>query len=692
MAVPSSLLRRLHPRFRAWLRDVGMGDDLSFSAYYAEHEISSGAAARDLAQDLGLPETEVPKIQDDIRALATAAQARLRAIQAGFSRADSAVLYFRDKKRTYEETLERQWSLIERRELQEQRRQTPPPPVRPLYGSRLRKAEALEGDPQARQKAEEAERKKWMDKLLAGLRAVGAPSVEKAALSKHAAELLELQIGTKRAGTLRARVRSWSKYREWLQLAHGLNHPRDDFQFLDYVLDRRAEPSSRGTLSGIYDTLRFVERAMGLELGERVTEREYIKSAMRGILQATPTAVGRQRGPAQAPLTWCLIELERVVVSRERANYERMLAWWLLVSAWAVLRFDDHRGVETGGILATELGIDIMMSRTKTTGGDKSVGKRQGFVAWVAWLAESEWLDVGWKVWQTEAPWERDYLLVTPTPEGGCRARELRYGEYAGRMRRLLSSLTVGEFGAAGSHLAAYWQPHSWRAFLPSALMAIGAPVKTLNWLAAWKPQAGERYVRTQREQTRHMQIAVVRVIRAHLHGDDPLGEKANIAALRSHLHDRGVGDDDIGAIAQGLTCFPGAAVDQALWTQVTEGTCAGQLPEGDSVAVEPETTYDHDCDDFRPRWANGYVISISGNRRIRRLHKLGQCYRVPGVHYVRFEECGLELPSATLYNQYCKDCWRRDQPGSSSDPPRRSSSQSAGSTSSSSTSSGDSA
>ncbi len=668
-----------------------MEDNLSFSAYFSEHEISSGSAARDLVSDLGLPATAVPKIQEDVRALASAAQARLRAVHAGFSRADPAELYYLNKKRTREEMLDRQWSQIERRELQEQRRQTPPPPARPLYGSRLRKAEALEGDPQARQKAEEAERKKWMSRLVEGLRAVGAPSVVKASLSKHAVELLELQIGSKRAGTLRARVRSWGKYREWLQLAYGIDHPRDDYQFLDYVLDRRAEPCSRGTLTGILDTLRFVERAMGLELGERITEREYVKNAMRGILQATPSAVGRQRGPAQAPLTWCLIELERVVVSLERPGYERMLAWWLLVSAWAVLRFDDHRGMETGGIRVTDLGIDIVMSRTKTTGGDKSVGKRPGFVAWGAWLSESEWLDVGWKVWQAEAPWERDYLLVTPTSGGGCRARELKYGEYAGRMRRLLSSLPVNEFGAAGSHLAAYWQPHSWRAFLPSALAAIGAPAKTLGWLAAWKPQAGERYVRTQREQTRLMQIAVARVIRAHLHGDDPLGEKANIAALRSHLLERGMSNDDVHLIAQGLTCFPGCAVDQALWSQVVDEPTTVQVPEGESASVDPETVLEHDCDDFRPRWPNGYVISISNNRRIRRLHKLGQCYRVPGTHYVRFEECGLELPSADLYNQYCRDCWRRDQPGSSSNTPRRGSSQSATSTSSSSSTSEDS-
>ncbi len=666
-APPAALLRRLHPKFLGWLRDVGLAENLGFASYFSEEEIAGGTAARQMLGDLGLAQHELPKISEDVAALSAAVQARLRALHNNFVYRDPAELYYEHKKRARDESLSKQWIQIERRELQDQRAQPPPPPARPLYGSRLQRAQAMMGDPEARHKAEEAERRKWLRRLIDGLRAVEAPSIAKAAGSKYALELVELQVGPKRAGTLRTRVRGWSKYRDWLQLAYGLSHPRESFHVLDYLLDRRAEPASRGTLSGIMDTLRFVERAMGLELRQRMTEDEYVKTAVRGILQSTPAAVGRNRGPAHSPLVWCIVGLERVVVAEDRANYDRMLSWWLLLSSWAVLRFDDHRGIETGGVTMGDLGVDVIMSRTKTTGGDKAVAQRPGFVSWGSWIAESSWIETGWRLWQEEAPWTRDYLLVTPGPGEACQAREIKYGEYAGRMRSLLASLEVPGFGAAGAHVASYWQPHSWRAFLPSALAAIGAPAKVLGWLAAWKVQAGERYVRTQREQTRLAQITVARILRAHLQGGDPVGEKANLVSLESHLAERGMNQDDVEAVIRGVACYPGEAVDQILWPQVAEELGQAHVHKDVPPTSEPAEAIGDDAE-FRPRWADGYVISVSDNRRIRRLHKLGLCYRVPGTHYTRFEECGTELPPPESYNQYCKDCWRRDRPGSSTD------------------------
>ncbi len=418
--------------------------------------------------------------------------------------------------------------------------------------------QALEGDPQARAKAEEQVRQKWLGVLVQVLKSLEAPSVRKAAASKHAAELIGLQVGTQRARTLRLRVRSWCSMRAWLRSAYGIGHPREAHHFLDYMMDKRAEPCSRGTLQQILSTLRFAEKAIGLQMENRISEDVYLKTAAAGIINATASRAGHKaRGPAQSPMMWCIVGLERMVMNGDGDVYGRMLAWWLLVSSWSVLRFDDHRGLASSGICQGALGVSLQFDRTKTTGCDKSVSTRPGLVAWGAWMVEEHWLRTGASLWEEHAPWPRDYFLTQPGRDTVCRPRELGYTEYAGRMRALISNLTVSGYGEAGAAVASFWQPHSWRAFLPSATGAIGAPSELLKWIAAWTAKSGDAYVRTHKEKTQVLQCTCARIMRAYLGADDPLGEHESADKLRRHLEDRGVAAEEVDKIIEGVRMYP---------------------------------------------------------------------------------------------------------------------------------------
>jgi len=57
------------------------------------------------------------------------------------------------------------------------------------------------------------------------------------------------------------------------------------------------------------------------------------------------------------------------------------------------------------------------------------------------------------------------------------------------------------------------------------------------------------------------------------------------------------------------------------------------------------------------PATERGYVISL-GKKDWRRLHYLGGCSRVPGVHYLRFELLGEAQPPEDAYDDYCGQCW----------------------------------
>ena len=52
-----------------------------------------------------------------------------------------------------------------------------------------------------------------------------------------------------------------------------------------------------------------------------------------------------------------------------------------------------------------------------------------------------------------------------------------------------------------------------------------------------------------------------------------------------------------------------------------------------------------------------GFVVSIS-KLGWRRLHYLGGCSRVPGVHYLSFDLLGEAAPTPDLYDDTCRQCW----------------------------------
>ena len=76
------------------------------------------------------------------------------------------------------------------------------------------------------------------------------------------------------------------------------------------------------------------------------------------------------------------------------------------------------------------------------------------------------------------------------------------------------------------------------------------------------------------------------------------------------------------------------------------------------------------------------FVVGISG--RIRRLHQVGRCHRVPGVDYARYEVIGPTEPPAHMYTARCGHCWSKKEKAASSRTPTAESSSTSCSSSSS--------
>ena len=57
-----------------------------------------------------------------------------------------------------------------------------------------------------------------------------------------------------------------------------------------------------------------------------------------------------------------------------------------------------------------------------------------------------------------------------------------------------------------------------------------------------------------------------------------------------------------------------------------------------------------------------GYIIAKSERGRFRRVHYGGACFRVPGEHYLDWEELGEREPEPHEYNARCRHCFPLDK------------------------------
>ncbi len=673
--LPDHVVSKLLPPLAGWLRSHGLVQKPGLAHYFTVEEVASGSAAMELFNEIGvLGDSDFPRFAAELDTVIEVAKVAGEKRRHDFAGVPQYQLHFERRLRARLDALEAESARMDAADLRRCRARVPPPPAGVRHGFSARTAALRDGDPRGREAAEEAEKAKWLTKLMGILKELNAPILSSIVASSRPKELLLAHLGGRRLATLRARMRAWSRYRMWLRTSFGVGHPTSPHHVYDYMLDRRAEPCTRGTLSAAYSAIKFADAVLGLAAESRITSDVGVNEVVKGIIAGAVTGAGRiTRGQANAPPIKILMMLEELVCDINRPSIHRMLGYWMLLSAWAVYRFDDHRGLSPQSITESSSGWDLVLTRSKTTGSDKSVSLRYGVLSREAWICHPEWAREGLKVWASCAPFPRSYFLVQPKGDERMVCREMNYVEYSARMRGVLSSLRDPQGIELGAELAMFLRPHSWRCFLTSMAGSMSAPPELLKWLAAWKPRAEEAYIRTSRERTMVLQSTVARLIRFHLGGQDVAGEHGLLDKLWQHMVDRGCASEEVERVVEALRVFPGKVLTTPLWTAIAEPTSGGSsssaagFPEPQARKRELRRCEDGDDSSEEPlsREApiEGYVISISRAKGRRCLHRVGQCYRKPGVHYMTYEAVGPNLPSPTCYGDYCRDCWRSDEP-----------------------------
>ncbi len=664
-----SVLAEVFPPLARWIRNLGLDRGSGLAHYFTEVELGSGAAALQLSEELGVAsESDFVQLAQDLDIVVDHARRRSESRRRGFVALEDHSFHFERVLRQRSEAFQASVSRLRDLDRARERADVPALPIQPRHGHRPRRLPAAPAGSLPRGEEEENRRKFWVQRLHRILKELDAPVLRLISDSRRPDELLMSHLSGRRASTLAARVRAWERYKLWLRGTYGIGHHASPHHLLDYLLDRRSEPCSRGTLSAVWSMLRFTDEVMGVPEQERWTADVNVAAMVKGIVaEATPVVKGRVVGPANMPLVGILTRLEELVGDDSARLTHRLLGWWMLLSAWASFRYDDHCGIAVDEIVLMEDGLDLIVRRSKTTGPDKKVLFRRAVISASAWLVDQRWIATGWELWNKFAPKKRDFLVTQFAGEDTAVYRAMGYAEYTGRMRAVLSAMSDDDGFPLGGEFSTYLRPHSWRNFLPSALVALGAPADSLRWLSAWRPQSADAYIRTSRSKTIHLQTAVGRLLRLHLGKSDPIAEHQSLAGLEAHLRERDCAEEEILRITGALRAFPDGAVDTPTWglvETVSGGGSASSAAAGEENRAVNKLEKEDSEDETVPRAeVAGYVVAISRKRGRRCLHKVGLCYRRPAVHYFQYESYGSTRPSAEGYDDYCRDCWRAAKP-----------------------------
>ncbi|MCR9103624.1 MAG: hypothetical protein NXI25_27025, partial [bacterium] len=207
------------------------------------------------------------------------------------------------------------------------------------------------------------------------------------------------------------------------------------------------------------------------------------------------------------------------------------------------------------------------------------------------------------------------------------------------------------------------WSEHSERATLRSWAASLGVDDYVAKQLGRWQPSTDEAYVRSIRGNVEKAQKMMAEEIRNNLGGPDKLDEESIMDKVVEKLAGQEVDANDVEDQKLRLTSFQGGIFASILGKDSWQASEKDPLEiveveDGDEASKNEETASEPDRtpEGYKSR----YFVSLVGRSQRRTLHRGGECHRVPGVHYKRFEDLGEDLPPEGMYHRVCKECFPR--------------------------------
>ena len=481
--------------------------------------------------------------------------------------------------------------------------------------------------------------------------------------------LMSKFAGGKRLSTLQNKISTYEAMKLYMEPHFGKCFPSREIELLDYILDRSDEPCGPSVPASILQTTQFFEQIGGRLPIERVSTSALVKGVVDDVRVSLTSLKPRLKKKAHQFPSVFVGAWELMVADEGLYDIHRLIVWEQLLAIWAALRTSDTSGIPQGSIRLVDGTLHGEIHCSKTTGVGKSIGIVPFLITGEAWLINPFWLSQGYDLfqkYQTGLPFllplpKQDYLEFSKD--------EPTYSQKTATMRKLISQtckpvykdsdstgfytwqLTITPIILLG--MQAFWSGHSGRCTVPTWAAALGFGKEDRNNVGRWCPEESDEYVRNAARVIARIQEAVAVKMRSILKADT-FHEKDLFKQFTTFCLERGLDHAEIEVMIADLTHsgFEGKLddVESDLEGTVTE---IPLLPENFDPMEQIDVT------DTKADLEDGQlVVSLSKAGDAMTLHRLGGCWRIPGIHYRRFEAVAEGELDKSVYNTLCKDCW----------------------------------
>ncbi len=529
-----------------------------------------------------------------------------------------------------------------------------------------------------REKVEEGERNRQINRLLELLGKTGLLKEDTRREGAASAWMTRRRAMGRRASTLRAHIRLGVRMREFTVGCLDSDWFGNVGDLMDYIAGRLEEPCGRSVPLSIMAAVRFLEAAAEVPMEKRLSENPILQNFMSEISKSGWWAT-RTRTSANRLLLAVVFCWEFLVMEESQRAYIRLFAWFKLVKLWAMLRWNDTMGIPAARLqYVKKKGLVGEIVRSKTTGIGRRIEVQQFSVAEEAWFLAEGWLREGYKLFEAfgrEGGLERrDFMMARPNSTlSGFRSSMVSYADAMAMSRTLLTELvapaqTGGELAklVLSNETGSFWSEHSERVTMASWSAALGIQQEVIKRWGRWRPSVDEEYVKTTQILVTKAQAEVARRVKSEGLKTDLVGEEEVISQVEERLRERGVAEEIIKKQSKRFR-FYRLAYRESMEGAVESGEKDEANAEVTSMAgsaVEPFDFEELEAESEQPLSVVGmgtFVMSIVGRSKKRTLHRVGSCYRIPGVDYRDYVVIGDDRPTLIQGEKLCGSCFRKE-------------------------------
>eukprot|EP00435_Cladocopium_sp_Y103_P065945 s1179_g28.t1 len=494
------------------------------------------------------------------------------------------------------------------------------------------------------------ERDRVIQMLAAALNVSGLwrPDPEDEGRPLHALASQRFAMG-RRLGTLRQHVRNISKMSQFCMVSFGCGWFRRPMDFYDLIGSRLAEPCGKHVPRCLLNSLIFAEQAAEVPEEFRLSKNSGIRNFLKEVESAGGWKTGKITRKAQPYSMVLLLSLEDAVMRTDLPPYSRWYAWVKLLKVWSALRWSDVQGIPNEFLKLRADGVlEGRITRSKTSGQGKKVE------------VKPECFRRAFVKYQDAVVMSRALFLALRVDVGQAGAEALEGAA------PLLTPMATG-----------FWTEHSERGTMATFMQMAQIGPEVRKMVGRWSFTQEEEYLR-------HLEVSVVTAqaqVAAMLKRWEPqqrVLDEQIIASLGIYLKERDVEDEEVEKLAQNLALPQdesgyGNSLDQLSGMQrlqslnevASDRATSPLLSPTSALLADPaeaDQTEDEGEGEGEPMVeTNGtFVFSVWGSCNRRTLHRVGECWRVPGVHYRNYISAGDERPPLLAGDRECRDCFSR--------------------------------